>query len=54
MAECPMIRKPNPGTIRKLIEVINQYYEDPEHERQFREWYEKTYGKPYVEERMKF
>ncbi len=47
----PFIRQPSRGTIHRLIETVNKFYEDPENDRKFREWYEKKYGHPYKEEK---
>ncbi|MCD8189506.1 MAG: hypothetical protein LUD78_04685 [Clostridiales bacterium] len=30
-----------------LAKKVKEYYRDPEHQRQFEEWYQQKYGKPY-------
>lgn len=32
---------------RDLTQIVKAYYADPAHEAEFREWYQKQYGKPY-------
>lgn len=29
-----------------LVDKVQEFYNDPENEQRFREWYEATYGKP--------
>lgn len=29
-----------------LVDKVLEFYQDPENEQRFREWYEATYGKP--------
>ena len=30
-----------------LLQKVQNYYKDPEHRKQFEEWYRKKYGKEY-------
>lgn len=40
-----------PSVCAVLYASVRDYYADPEHEREFENWYKETYGKEYEPER---
>lgn len=34
--------------ISYLVQTVKAYFQDPEHRKEFEEWYKKTYGTDYV------
>ena len=42
-----------PLMCRVLMEKVEDYFQDEEHEKAFEAWYEKKYGKPYEQQKTR-